>query len=98
MSVEKIGPSRRPAFLGFLNERHNEFVELVLKAMIGVKRDINRVMLGGPMHMLGDGDCAECHVFQRFAGSKTAAAGGDLNDTVSPAFDQAAENGVGRSK
>ena len=56
---EKIRPAGGAAPLGFLDEREDEFVELVLETMIGVQRDVNRVTLRGAVNVLGDRDRTE---------------------------------------
>ena len=61
---EKIGPARGAALLGFLDEREDKLVELVLQAVVGVQRDVDGITLRGAMDVLGDCDRAERHVLE----------------------------------
>src|SRR5687767_6523653 len=63
MAGEKVWPSGGATAFRFLDERKYEFLEFVLEAVVRVERDVDRVTLGGPVHVLGDGDCTECHIF-----------------------------------
>ena len=92
---EKIRPARRAALLGFLDERHDELLELVLEAVVGVQRDVDGITLRRAMHVLGDRDRAERRVLQRSARRKRAAARGDLDDAIGLALRETAQDGVG---
>ena len=95
VSREKIRPSRCTAFFRFLNERENKLLEFVLQTVIGVQCNVDRIVRGYAMNMLGDGYRADCRVFDRRAGGERAAARGNLNDAVGLAFSEATQNGVG---
>ncbi len=41
VAVEKVGPSRSPSTLGFLNEGQNKLVELVRRAVVGVEGHVD---------------------------------------------------------
>ena len=62
VTCEKIRPARGAPPLRFLDEREDKLVELVLQAMVGVHRDVDRLTLCGAMNVLGYRDCAERHV------------------------------------
>ena len=94
VTCEKIRPTRGVPPLGFLDEREDKLVELVLQAMVGVERDVDRITLCGAMNVLRDRDCAERHVLERRARSKRAAAGRDLDDPVALALREPAQHRI----
>src|SRR4051812_37381949 len=62
--------------------------------MVGVQRDIDGVTLGGAMDMLRNRDCAQGRILERSSRGKCTAAGGDLNDAVSLALGEPAQNRI----
>src|SRR5262249_49654044 len=86
VTCEKIRPTRGAPPLSFLNQREDKLIELVLQAMVGVQRDVDRITLSGALNVLADRNCAKRHVLERFARRKRAAARGDLDDPVALAL------------
>ena len=98
VSGKKIWPARGAPLFCFLNEWQDKFVELVLKAMVRVQRNVNRITRGYAMNVFGDRNRAERRVFERRARRERAAAGGNLNDSVGLGLRESAEGGIGGSQ
>src|SRR5581483_4778238 len=95
---EQIRATCHAAVFRFLDERENELVELILEAMVGVQRNVDRITLRGAMNVFGDRDCAKRHVLNRQAGCERAAAGGNLDDAVAFAFSEPAQHRISSSE
>ena len=78
------------------DQRPHEAVELVLGAVVGVQRDVDRVVLGDLGGVRGERDRAADHVLDGRAGEVLGAAGGDLDDAVGPGVGEALQRGVQR--
>jgi hypothetical protein len=76
------------------HQRPHEPVELVLGAVVGVQRDVDRVVLGHLGGVLRERDRAADHVLDRGPGEVLRTAGGDLDDAVGPGVGEALERGV----
>ena len=88
------GPRRgRPARRD-LEQRPDEAVELVLGAVVGVQRDVDRVVLGDLGGERGERDRAGDHVLDRRAGEVLRAAGRDLDDAVGAGLGEALQRRV----
>jgi hypothetical protein len=62
VTCEKIRLAGGAPSLRLLDEREDKSVELVLQAMVGVQRDVDRITLCRAMNVLCDRDRAERHV------------------------------------
>ena len=71
------------------DQRPDVAVELVLRAVVGVQRDVDRVLGGDHVRELGQRDRAGDHVLDRGAGGELGAAGGDLDDAVAAGVGEA---------
>ncbi len=79
----KIG--LRPALtsrLGRRDQRQHEPVERILRAVVGVQRDRDGVVLRDLGHEGGEGERAGCAVLDRLAGEVVGAARRHLDDAV----------------
>ena len=72
----------------------DEAVELVLRAVVGVQRDVDGVVLGDLVGVRREGEGAGDHVLDRRAGAVLGAARGDLDDAVGAGLGEALERGV----
>ena len=63
-------------------QRPDEAVELVLRAVVGVQRDVDRVVLRDLVGERGERRRPGDHVLDARAGQVLRAAGGDLDDAV----------------
>ena len=77
-------------------QRPDEAVELVLRAVVGVQRDVDRVVLGDLVRVRGERDRAGDHVLDGRAGQVLGTAGGDLDDAVAAGLGEALQGGVER--
>ena len=84
------------ALLADRDQRTDVGVELVLRAVVGVQRDVDRVLLGDDVRELGQGDGAGDHVLDRLARAELRAAGRDLDDAVALGLGEAAQRRVER--
>ena len=66
----------------------------VLRAVVGVQRDVDRVVLGDLVGVRGERDRAGDHVLDGRAGHVLGAAGGDLDDAVAAGLGEALQGGV----
>ena len=94
VACEKIRLARGAPSLRFLNEREDKLVQLVLQAMVGVQRHVDRITLCGAMNVLRDCDRSERHILERRARRKRAAARRDLDDPVALALRESAQHGI----
>ena len=78
------------------DQRADVAVQLVLGAVVGVQRDVHRVLLGDDVRELGQRDRAGDHVLDLGAGAELRAAGRELDDPVAPGVGEAAQGGVHR--
>src|SRR4029079_4176885 len=83
-------------FGGELEQRPDEAVELVLGAVVGVQRDVDRVVLRDLGGVRRERDRAGDHVLARRAGEVLRATGGDLHDAVRASVGEALQRGVQR--
>ena len=79
---------------GDVEQRADEAVELVLGAVVGVQRDVDRVVLRDLGGVGRERDGAGDHVLHRRAGQVLRAAGRDLDDAVGAGVGEALERGV----
>ena len=77
-----------------VQQRPHVGVELVLRAVVGVQRDGDRVLLGDHMRELRQRHRAGHHVLDAETGAEFRAAGGELDDPVRPGVSEALERGV----
>ena len=70
------------ALLRDRQQRPHVGVELVLRAVVGVQRDGDRVLVGDDVRELGERDRAGHHVLDAKAGREFCPAGGELDDAV----------------
>ena len=84
------------AVLGQRQQRADVAVELVLRAVVGVQRDLHRVLLGHHVGVLGERHGAGDHVLDPGAGGELRTAGGELDDAVAAGVGEAAQRGVDR--
>ena len=77
-----------------VEQRADEAVELVLGAVVGVQRDVHRVVLRHLGRVRREGQRAGHHVLDRGAGEVVGATGGDLHDPVGARLGEARERGV----
>ena len=75
-------------------QRADVLVQLVLRAVVGVQRDVDRVVLGDLGGELGQRDRAGDHVLDGRAGHVLGAAGGDLDDAVAAGLGEALQGRV----
>ena len=68
--------------LAGLDERQDEAVERILRAVVGVQRDGDRVVLRDLGGEFGERERAGCAVLDGLAGEVVGAAGRDLDDAV----------------
>ena len=90
----KIG---RPPFFtlgGHRQQRPDEAVQLVLRAVIGVQPDVDRVILGDLVGVRGQSDRTGHLVLDRGPGRVLSASGGYLKDAVRACFREALQGGV----
>ena len=95
VAVEEVRQPLGPAPLGLIDQRPHERVQLVRLAVIGVQGHVNGVARGDAMHVLGNGDGPQGHVFHRSAGGERPAPGRHLHDPVAFGFGQALQHGAG---
>ena len=79
---------------GDVEQRPDEAVELVLGAVVGVQRDVDRVVLRDLGGVRRERDRAGDHVLDRRAGEVLRTAGRDLDDAVGARLGEALERGV----
>ena len=77
-------------------QRPDVGVELVLRAVVGVQRDGDRVLRGDDVRELGQRDRAGDHVLDAEAGSEFGTAGGELDDAVAAGVGEALDRRVDR--
>src|SRR6476660_658197 len=82
------------ALPGDLQQRPDETVELVLRAVVGVQGDVDRVLLRHLVGVRGQRHRAGDHVLDGRAGQVLGTAGGDLDDPVALRLGEAAQRGV----
>ncbi len=75
--------------LGDRDQRPDVGVELVLRAVVGVQRDVDRVLRGDDVRELGQRDGAGHHVLDPGAGAELRTAGGELDDAVAARLGEA---------
>jgi hypothetical protein len=92
---ERLLAARNPV-PGEPDERAHETVQLVLRAVVGVQRDVHRVTRRHGVGELGQCDGSGDHVLDGGTGQVLGAAGGDLDDPVASGFGEAAESRVQR--
>ena len=78
------------------DQRADEPVELVLRAVVGVQRNGDAVLLGDDVSELGQRHGAGHHVFDPQARAELGTAGGKLNDSVGSGIGEALDGGVDR--
>ena len=76
------------------NERHHEVVEGVLRAVVGVQRNCDGVVVGNGVYILGEGERTGCAVLHRVASEVVRSTRRDLNDSIGTGLGQALQNGV----
>ena len=92
----RVEERRLAAFLpplGLLDQRIQEVARLGRRAVVGVERDQNRVLLADDVGELGDRACAGGHVADR-AGRELRAAGRHLHDPVGAGLGEPAHGRV----
>ena len=92
---QRLLPPGHP-LLGDRDQRAHEAVELVLRAVVGVQRDVDRVLSRDDVRELGQRDRAGHHVLDRLSRQVLGAAGRYLNDPVTAGVGEAAQRGVER--
>ena len=75
-------------------QRLDVAVQLVLRTVVGVQRDGDRVLVGDDVGELGQRDRAGHHVLDAEAGAEFGPAGGELDDAVAARIGEAFEGGV----
>ena len=75
-------------------QRADVAVQLVLRAVVGVQRDGDRVLAGDDVGELGQRDRAGHHVLDAEPGGEFRTAGGELDDAVAAGVGEALEGGV----
>ena len=70
-------------------QRTDVAVELVLRAVVGVQRDVDRVLRRDDVRELGQRDRAGDHVLDRGARRELGTAGRDLDDAVAAGVGEA---------
>jgi hypothetical protein len=68
----RFGLTRGAAAAGLGEQRADELVDLVGLAVVGVDRDVDRVVRGDAVDVLREGDRADGHVLDELAGSELA--------------------------
>jgi hypothetical protein len=86
----------RHPLLGDGQQGANELVELVLGAVVGVQRDVHRVVLGDLACEGRERHRARDHVLHRRAAEVLGAAGGDLHNAVALGLRESAQRRVQR--
>ena len=80
------------------DERHDEAVERVFRAVVGVQRDRDGVVLGDLGGEGGEGEGTGCSRLDRLPREVVGAAGGHLDDAVRAGLAQALQHGVDRRR
>jgi hypothetical protein len=94
--LEQRVPAGRHPFLGELDQRPHVAVQLVLGTVVGVQRDVDRVLVRHDVRELGQGDGSGDHVLDGGPGEELGSTGRDLDDPVAAGLRKAAEGGVQR--
>ena len=92
--LEQRVPAAVDPLAGQRDQRPDVGVELVLRAVVGVQRDVDRVLLGDDVGELGQRGGAGDHVLHPGAGAELRAAGGELDDPVASRLGEPAQRGV----
>ena len=75
-------------------QRAHEAVQLILRAVIGVQRDVDVIRLGDLVRECREGERTGHHVLDALAGEILCAAGGDLDDAVAAGVGETLDGGV----
>ena len=84
------------ALLADGDQRTHKGVQLVLGAVVGVQRDVDRVLLGDDVGELGQGMRASHHVLDGLAAEELGSAGRNLHDAVRAGLGEALQRRIQR--
>ncbi len=94
MGLEDRIPARLHLSFRGLDEWHDETVERILRAVVGVQRNRDRVVFGDFGGERGKGEGSGCPGLHGLPREVVSAAGGDLDDPIAASLGQSLKHGV----